>query len=475
MSVPNWLATFRQVSRSFPGIRTRGLGAKTKCSIKGEIVSAKLVVSANDDGEMSSRVIDYARARCDITSKYQYGKRSHVISFDCSTKAMVAFTRYLEYASTAILGSGLPKVDPPTKPMSMLLSHVLLMLKDEYDRHSETRKLPALATWSSVLRFLSREPVPLQSIRRRVNISRRVLKIAIDTLSQLNWIELSRGTSTRKAQLVNLTEEGEALCTAAENTNVEVEASWSTKFGDETIAMLRSSLVVVADQVKLELPYYCVGYGVADQSITGGSPHGNEWPNVMRDPNVDVSALPLSTLLSKVLAAFTIDYESHGLGGLGWACQCLVHMSDSGMTLGDVRKFGIVGNGKSAPERHLSVVLEAGKLSKDSRKVYLTPKSRRSRDSYPALISQVEHDWSETYGAESVANLRAALLKLDQYAPEGIPDYPDPSHWLKYPQKTHHQPIYAFKSDPSVYEKWGDVATTCYAGRAQLIVADETD
>ena len=465
MAKNNWVTTFNHVCSSFPGFRIRGLGSKTRCSIKNDAATAKMVVSVDDDGQMASLVVDYAATRCDISTMYTYGKRSNVITFECSTRKMIAFIRYLEYASTEILAPGLNRVELPENPLPKLLSHVLQMFKDDYDRNGERTKLPALPAWANILQFISREPTSGQSFRKRINISRRVLKIALDALSQLDWIAMDRDGSVRGGQIVSLTEEGESLNDSAADTIENVETAWVDKFGEKTIDDLRSGLIAVAEKIELELPHYLVGYGVADQSITGGSPCGNEWPNVERDANMDVSELPLPTLLSKVLAAFTIEYESHGLGGLAWASQCLIYMSDKAMSLGDVRQYGIAGNGKSAPERHLSVVITDGRPGDDSRKVYLTPKSRRTRDSYAALLNQVEGDWRDVYGAESMECLKKALIKIGEHAPEDIPDYPDTALWLKYPLKSVQQPVYAFKPNPSPREKWGDVATTCYAGR----------
>ena len=84
---------------------------------------------------------------------------------------------------------------------------------------------------------------------------------------------------------------------------------------------------------------------------------------VLRDPQSDVSDLPLPALLSKVLAAFTIDYERERLGWLGPASNLLQFIDDDGTTLGRAAASGVKGNGKSLLERHLVVVVEPGKPS----------------------------------------------------------------------------------------------------------------
>ena len=89
----------------------------------------------------------------------------------------------------------------------------------------------------------------------------------------------------------------------------------------------------------------------------------------------------------------------------------------------------VIGTGKSAPERHLCVVVEPGRPRDGSRKVYLTPKSRRIRDSYPALVTEIEARWRNRF-AGVLAGLRSALETLDAATAPGTPDYPDTRAWL---------------------------------------------
>jgi len=205
---------------------------------------------------------------------------------------------------------------------------------------------------------------------------------------------------------------------------------------------LRRSLAAIADELALELPSYITGYGITDASPTGGSyraaepgpppvpARGQEWPVAVRDRTVHADSLPLSALLSKVLAQFTLDYEGERLGALAWASLFLRHLPDQGISLACARTLdGSLGNGKSGPERHLCVVIEPGKPSDGERMVYPTPKSRRARDAYPALVTTIEERWRDRYGA-AATELRAALEAIDAQLPPGIADYPDTNSWL---------------------------------------------
>ena len=151
---------------------------------------------------------------------------------------------------------------------------------------------------------------------------------------------------------------------------------------------------------------------------------------VLRDPQSDVSDLPLPALLSKVLAAFAIDYERERLGSLATASRFLQFVDDDGTTLGRASVSGVNGTGKSPLERHLVVVVEPGRPSDMNRRVHLTPKGKRARDSYPHLVMEIERNWRSRYGADHLMNLRTTLESLDRDFDAGLPDYPNTTRWF---------------------------------------------
>ena len=77
----------------------------------------------------------------------------------------------------------------------------------------------------------------------------------------------------------------------------------------------------------------------------------------------------------------------------------------------------------------MGVVVERGKARDMTRRVYLTPKSRRSRDAYPDLVTEIEERWREEYG-DAVATMLAALSAMAPLFDDGLPDYPDTNAWI---------------------------------------------
>ena len=346
------------------------------------------------------------------------------------------FARALGYAGTECLAPERPPRALETVSLPTLLSHVLIAFERDYgDAGAEAPTLPA---WSNVLRVFGVETLTDRDLGARAVLAKRVVRVVLRDLERLGWLE--RGAGSRSFRL---TDRARALEAAARRRVAEVENAWRHRHGPAVLQRLRGALGRIVATHDLEWPWYLTGYGPADPSVTGGCylppeagpPHvpgrGTEWPVVPRDTSVPTAELPLSALLSQVLAAFTIDYEEEHLGPLSAASVFLAQVPEDAISLARARSIcDVVGTGKSAPERHLCVVVEPGGPRDGSRMVYLTPKARRIRDSYPALVMEIEARWRDRFGARVLDALRGPLEALDAGTPPGTPDYPDTRAWL---------------------------------------------
>lgn len=358
---------------------------------------------------------------------------------------MKMLVRNFGYASARMHGQ-LPvgaegeELETPTLPA--LLSHALVAFTREYG--DAALGVPSLPVWANVLRAVGEGGTEAE-VRERAIISRRVLRVILRELTEMDWLTVENPTpgkrgKARSPKRIHLTPQGLAMEQAGRERIEAVEARWRQGFGNEQVEGLRNALAGIAAGQDLELPHYIVGYGIADASLTGGSylpaepgpprkpARGEEWPVVPRDAN-EPPSLTLPALLSWALTAFTLDYEAHELGSLPWASVFLRHMPDEGMSLGEARKLcDVVGNGRSGPERHLCVVVTPGKPRDLSRRVYPTPKSKHVRDAWPWLVREVEREWQERFGS-AVDELRHVLEAMDTKAWQGLPDYPDTTSW----------------------------------------------
>lgn len=347
------------------------------------------------------------------------------------------FARALGYAGTECLAPARPRRELGTIPLPTLLSHVLIAFERHYG--DAGADVPTLPVWSNVLRVFGAEALTDRELGARAVLAKRVVRVVLRDLQRLGWLE--PGAAGNRA--FRLTDPARALETAARRRLADVDTAWRQRHGSAVIERLRGALADIVASQDLEWPRYLTGYGPSDPSVTGGCylpadpgpprvpGRGTEWPAVPRDTSAPATGLPLPALLSQVLAAFTIDYEEEHLGPLSAASAFLAQVPDDAISLARARSIcDVVGTGKSAPERHLCVVVEPGGPRDGSRMVYLTPKARRIRDSYPALVMEIESRWRDRFGAGVLDALRGALATLDGATVRGAPDYPDTRAWL---------------------------------------------
>ena len=449
--------------RAFPGIATASEDdAGSRAHVDADRVVFALRFDATQEGEVARMVVDFIfshmgegrrlDSRTPIPAEREpLGDRATRDStrYACSHQQAANAMRMLRYASPRTQGPARPKTVLRAQPLSTLLSHAFAAFDRDYEG---ARRLPqpSLGIWSNVLRAIPDTGLSRRELPKRTILSRRGASTVVRDLERLRWLTVEKVENERGTAMLHLTSAGRAARDAAPKLIESVQSDWETRFGPQRMATLRQALAELVAQFDIELPWYLTGYGLADASVTGGNHvaaqhgppriphHGKDWPVVLRTsggchPSTDLSSLPLPALVSQALAAFTIDYEWDIFGygaGLQATANLLQYTPDDGIPLRDASARGDVrGNGKAGLERHLVVVVEPGKPSDSSRRVLLTPKGKRARDSHAHLLTQVERDWQESYGP-CVRELRAALESMDDQLGEGLPNYPTTTAWF---------------------------------------------
>lgn len=358
----------------------------------------------------------------------------------CTAQQAANVARMLTYASPRPQGPARPPTPLVATPLSVLLSHAFAAFDEDCERVRDPAE-PSLGVWSNVLRGVGTDGALQRDLPKRTVLSRRALRALLRDMQRLGWVVVDKDNAPRW----RLTDAGLRAHDAGPALICAVERAWRQRFGAARVDALHDALAALVRQLDIELPWRLTGYGLADASVTGGShiaaeagppripAHGQDWPVVLRDSGSDASLLPLSALLSQTLAAFTIDYEWGVFGygaGLYATSNLLQFVGDEGVPLASAAARGDVrGNGKAGLERHLVVVVAPGKPRDGSRRVFLTPKGKRARDSHGYLVTAVERDWRQRYGA-CVAALREALEALDRDLGEDLPNYPSPTAWI---------------------------------------------
>ena len=439
----------------FPGIVTGpDAAAGSHAHVEAERVVLALRFADDQEGEVARMVADFIFShmgngrrldgRAPIVPEHEppYGPDTPGLTwYVCSHQQAATFARMLRYASPEPQGPARPKTVLRAQPLSTLLSHAFVALERGFDE-ARLSTQPSLGVWSNVLRAIPDDGLNRRDFSKRTVISKRAASGVLRDAERLGWLAIEKEGRTA---VVRLTTVGRRSRDAMGALIQDLEADWEKRFGSKRMATLREALAALVAQFDIELPWCLTGYGPADASTTGGNHiaakpgppriphHGQDWPVVLRKPNTDISNQPLPALLSQALASFTIDYEWEIFGygaGLNATANLLQHVPDEGISLGDARSRGeVAGNGKAGAERHLVVVVEPGKPRDMTRRVFLTPKGKRARDSYAYLVTQVERDWRERYGG-CVGELRTALEAIDGELGEGLPNYPDTTKWF---------------------------------------------
>ena len=111
----------------------------------------------------------------------------------------------------------------------------------------------------------------------------------------------------------------------------EIEGRWADRFGAAAVGELRLCLEAIAAQVDLELPEYVPIVGGAnwrlDDAVSGGKREAGP-------------RLPLSALLSRVLLAYTLEFERASEVALPLTANLVRVVDESGVSVQDVAQRG---------------------------------------------------------------------------------------------------------------------------------------
>lgn len=432
-----WLGA---VFAAYPGIIAERSGVQVRAD--GFVVTC--VLGEGDLGRAAALAVEFIAGR--VGARATTGGASTRVR--CSATQFVRFQQVLYYASELQVGRR-PKARLSDAPLPTLLGRALGAFAHHYDAaRGEDRSIPQLGVWANALRVVGRDGIDQRELARRAVISKRLAEVVVGRLERRGRVSVEAvGVPGKrgKARRVQLTADGTGARTAAAHLVDTVQEDWRQRFGNDDIVRLRDVLVSVVDRLPVELPHYVTGYGAADSSVTGGDyvpedpgppripAHGQDWPVVMRKRDSVAADLPLPALLSQVLAAFAIDYERERLGHLQDVSNFLRFVGDEGVPLARAQVLGgVSGNGKTAHERHVDVVVEPGRASDKGRRVYLTAKGRGMRDAYPYLVAEIEREWCAEYG-DAVPAIRSLLTTMTEHFGDDLPDlpdYPDTNGWI---------------------------------------------
>ena len=206
-----------------------------------------------------------------------------------------------------------------------------------------------------------------------------------------------------------------------------IDDRWRQRFGDKAIADLRTALSAIVDRLDLELPdcMPILGYGLFSASRNRGdgtfAPRNNDTATSEGDAN-----LPLSSLLSRVLVAFAVDFEKGSKLSLAMSANVLRVLDDEGVRVRDLPI--LTGVSKEAVamsvgflEKHRCVTVEPVPPPGRGQRILLTPRGHIAQQVTGNLVVDVEDHWQTRFSTNAVRSLRSSLEPI---VGDGTPNSP---------------------------------------------------
>jgi DNA-binding MarR family transcriptional regulator len=339
-------------------------------------------------------------------------------------------------------------------PLPTLLSHTLVAFTIEFDNEFEHRVphrttnhgstgsasspwLVSMVMWLKFMRFVPVQGITVRELGRVTKSTDKEMRTWLTRLEKW-WgyivveTDKSDSPSSRSVlgRVVRPSQGGlKALETWQLLTGI-IEKRWQERFGKDTIDRLHDSLQTLVDRFDGVLPdcLPILGYDLLSNC-----------PDRQLAVSVEAAAsqYTLPILLSKVLLAFAIEFESDSGISLAIVANVLRTIGPEGVPVRDLPR--LTGVSKEAVAMSLGRIEKCGftavqAVSPGSRvkTARLTPKGRIAQGEYDRLVGEIEQKWQARFGKDVVDSLRESLEVLDgdataQHSPlfRGLEPYPD--------------------------------------------------
>lgn len=320
------------------------------------------------------------------------------------------------------------------RPLSALLSQVLVAFTIEFDNEFERRMLKAgesgtlsLVVWANLMRFLADGPVSIHDLAARALVSEKRVKFELGCLERWRLVMLEpdaaddrpvptrahrlsgrvlrdgwgSGRGIRSGWMVRLTQRGRKACEIWPPLFDEIERRWVKRFGEDDLGGLRRALEDVAAQIDMELPQALPGYWEWE---------GNYPPRSARDAD----CLSLPALLSQVLLTFTIEFEQESRTPLWLCANTLRVLGEKPIRESDIPRLtgGSPETSGVGWQMKPYIVIEPDPAAKRGKVVRLSPLGLVAQRTYRNLNATIEKRWEAKFGKSKIGRLRNSLQEL---------------------------------------------------------------
>jgi DNA-binding MarR family transcriptional regulator len=317
-------------------------------------------------------------------------------------------------------------------PLPALLSQLLVAFTIEFDNEFE-RQMPhrttdhgattgsrsgpwlvSLVMWSNCMQFVGDQGVRLRELEQLAGT-----KTNLNGMERWGYVVVEPDSTTgpRKAPrsewMIRATPKGRKAQEVWRPLFGAIEKRWETRFGATEINELRESLRTLDDRLDLDLPdcLPILGYGLVSKppTFTPRSSAARENDAVVRRP--------LSALLSRVLLAFTLEFESESDLSLAISANVLRVLDEKGIRVRDLP--ALTGVSKEALKMALGflqtkrmIVIQPDPVAGRMKIVRLTSKGRDAQGAYWRLLGTIEERWLSRFGSDVIRRLRESLEQI---------------------------------------------------------------
>jgi methyltransferase (TIGR00027 family) len=313
--------------------------------------------------------------------------------------------------------------------LSALLSQALVAFTIECDNEAEHRIphrtkdygpseqgtgawLVSMVMYENCLKFVGEEPITVAELERLARTGTN-----LDGMRRWSYITID-GTASK----IHKSRPGPGAVLRATARGLQArrvwtpmacltEQRWRERFGADQVGRLKDALLTVVTQLDPGLPD-CLPILGANLMSRGPDPALPPRPGP-----VDLSTLPLSALLSRVLLSFAVDYERESALSLAVSANLLRVLNPDGTRLRDLP--GLTGTSKEAVSWALGILVRARLAAEEpdpaasrGKVACLTSRGTAAQRAHTGLLATTEDRWRGRFGADSIGALRQPLEAL---------------------------------------------------------------
>jgi methyltransferase (TIGR00027 family) len=327
-------------------------------------------------------------------------------------------------------------------PLSALLSQALVAFTIEYDNEFEHRMphattnhgrtagarhtpwLVSRVMWATCMRYVGDDWLSLPRLEELAGTSTNLAGMQRWRYIEVHPDPAARPKPPRTSLKVRATPAGLQARQVWQPLDAEIEQRWADRFGAAAVDQLGQALRAVESQLRVRLPgcLPILGYPMTtappDRVWPPRGDQGAAQPDGTPSDDAGGQDHPsLATLLSRVLIAFAIDYESQASIPLAVAANTLRVLDETGVRLRELpAAAGVSKEATTMALGHLTkkrlAVEEPDPAASRGKIARLTPAGRQAQQDYHRRLAAIEETWAERFGADVTARLRTALTGL---------------------------------------------------------------